>query len=240
MESIIKKISSTLSLIVVFFIAGLFYFNFKGFAYIDGHIVYLKADAEAAVKNGIATVLPNNIVLGASQKYALGSASAPLTLYEYSSLGCPHCSDFHNDTLPKLKEEYIDKGQLRVIFVNFPLDKKAMKAALLSDCLTYENYFGFLNRLFDRQRFWALDSDDEQLVRYAAEYGLSYSEAQACMNNDSAAQDIISNRQEAITRLGIKGTPAFFFQGSDGNEIVYGVHNYDDFKQYIESRLSRM
>ena len=240
MESIIKKISSTLSLIVVFFIAGLFYFNFKGFAYIDGHIVYLKADAEAAVKNGIATVLPSNIVLGASQKYALGSASAPLTLYEYSSLGCPHCSDFHNDILPKLKEEYIDKGQLRVIFVNFPLDKKSMKAALLSNCLTYENYFGFLNRLFDRQRFWVLDSDDEQLVRYAAEYGLSYSEAQACMNDDSAAQDIISNRQEAITRLGIKGTPAFFFQGSDGNEIVYGVHNYDDFKKYIESRLSRM
>ena len=101
------------------------------------------------VKNGIATVLPSNIVLGASQKYALGSASAPLTLYEYSSLGCPHCSDFHNDILPKLKEEYIDKGQLRVIFVNFPLDKKSMKAALLSNCLTYENYFGFLNRLFD-------------------------------------------------------------------------------------------
>ena len=239
MENLIKKISSTLSLIIVFFISAFFYFNFKGFAYIDGRIVLIRPEASAATKNGIAHVLPSNLAINVSQKFALGSTDAPLTLYEYSSLGCPHCSDFHLDILPKLKTEYIDSGLLRVIFVNFPLDKKSMKAAMVSNCMTYENYFGFLNRLFERQRFWWLDSDDEQLTRYAAEYGLTYDEVQSCMHNDKVAEEIVSNRQEAITRLGIKGTPAFFFHGKDGNEIIYGTPNYDDLKLYLDNRLSR-
>ena len=35
---------------------------------------------------------------------ALGDAAAPVTIIEYSSLGCPHCATFHRDTLPKIKE----------------------------------------------------------------------------------------------------------------------------------------
>lgn len=225
-------------MIVVFIVSAVFYFNYKGFAYIDGHLIFVKQDAVAATKNGIANVLPDNVVVNVSQKYALGSANAPLTLYEYSSLGCPHCADFHMDVLPKLKQEYVDNGLLRIIFVNFPLDKKSMKAAMISQCMTYENYFGFLNRLFSRQRFWFLDSDTEQLTRYAAEYGLSYNETQSCMHDDKVASEIVSNRQEAMTRLHIKGTPAFFIQGKGRSEIIYGKKDYDDFKQYIDSRLA--
>lgn len=240
MEKIIRIISHALSLIVVFFVTGYLYFTYKGFTYVDGQIVLIKQDAQAAEQNGIATVLSHNMAINISQKYALGSASAPLTLYEYSSLGCPHCADFHLDVLPKLKQDYVDSGLLRIIFVNYPLDKKSMKAAMLSECMTYENYFGFLNQLFDRQRFWWLDNDDEQLLRYAAEYGLSYDEAQACMNDDTVARDIVSNRQDALRRLGIKGTPAFLFQGRDGNEIIYGAPNYDELKEYLDHRITSM
>ena len=240
MEKIIRIISHALSLVVVFFVTGYLYFTYKGFTYVDGQIVLMKQVAQAAEKNGIATVLSRNIAINVSQKYALGSASAPLTLYEYSSLGCPHCADFHLDIMPKLKQDYVDSGLLRIIFVNYPLDKKSMKAAMLSECMTYENYFGFLNQLFDRQRFWWLDNDDEQLIRYAAEYGLSYDESQACMNDDMIARDIVSNRQEAIRRLNIKGTPAFLFQGKDGNEVIYGVPSYSELKEYLDRRLMNM
>lgn len=240
MEKIIRIISHALSLVVVFFVTGYLYFTYKGFTYADGQIVLVKQVAHAAEKNGIATVLSRNIAINASPKYALGSASAPLTLYEYSSLGCPHCADFHLDVLPKLKQDYVDSGLLRIIFVNYPLDKKSMKAAMLSECMTYDNYFGFLNQLFNRQRFWWMDNDDEQLIRYAAEYGLSYDEAQACMNNDMVARDIVSNRQEAIRRLDIKGTPAFLFQGRDGNEVIYGVPSYNELKEYLDRRLMTM
>lgn len=240
MEIIIDKISKTLSFIIIFCVSAYLYFSFKGFEYVDGHIVLTNQQAVAAETNGIATVLPKDTAINASPRYALGSADAPLTLYEFSSLGCPHCADFHLDVVPSLVSEYVNNGLLRIIFVNFPLDKKSMNAALLSECMTYENYFGFLNELFSRQRFWWMEKDNEQLLRHAANYGLSYNEAQACMNNDAMASEIIANREEALKRLHLEGTPAFYITGADGNEIVYGVHPYQAFKIYLDSRLQRL
>lgn len=238
MEDFIKKVSNALSIIVVFCISAVFYFNYKGFVYENGKIYLQKQVATAAEMNGIATVLPADMAINVSAKYALGSVSAPLTLYEYSSLSCPHCADFHLDIMPRLIEDYVDKGLLRVIFVNFPLDKNSMKAAMLSECMTYENYFGFLDKMFDTQRSWWMDEDNDQLFRTAAEYGVSYDEAMSCISNNTVAQEIITNRQDAIMRLKMQGTPAFLFSGADGNEIIYGVVKYGKLKEYLDNRLA--
>src|ERR687895_628759 len=52
----------------------------------------------------------------------LGNADAPVTIVEYFSLGCPHCKNFHETVLPKLKTDYIDTGKVRLVFRDFPLD----------------------------------------------------------------------------------------------------------------------
>lgn len=237
MDNIIKKISHFLTFTILFFASAYFYFNYKGFVYENGKIVLKQQIADASEHKGIAVVLPKNLNVNASMKYAKGSVSAPLTLYEYSSLGCPHCADFHLSVLPKLEEEFVDNGLLRIVFVNFPLDKKSMKAAMISECMTYDNYFGFMTSLFDRQRSWWLDSDDEQLYRFAAEYGLSYDETEACANNDKVAQEIVADRQEALTSLHVQGTPAFLISGADGNEIIYGAPSYKSIREYLHNRL---
>ncbi len=246
MESFIKKLSRTISFIILFFLSAFFYFNFKGFAYVDGKIV-LQNDAAQAQQvediisslpvHGAARVLPANIHINASDKFAIGSLNAPITLYEYSSLGCPHCADFHTDVLPRLIEEYVSQGLLRVVFVNFPLDRKSMRAAMISECMSYENYHQFLNTLFSNQRSWWLDRDDERLYRYAAEHGMGYEQTNACAHNDNIAREIVSNRQQALTQLHIQGTPAFLFSGADGNEIIYGALNYAKARDYLNLRL---
>ena len=237
MEKIIKKISSTISFMVVFFLAAVFYFNFKGFTYVDGQLILRSQIAEAAPKNGIADIGPQNIRITASDKYAIGPANAKWTLYEYSSLGCPHCADFHLDILPKLIERYVDTGYMRVIFVHFPLDKKSMKAALLAHCMNYEDYHAFVHRLFDYQRSWWLDEEDDRLLRYAAEYGLGYDEAERCMHDDNMAQEIITDRQQALSKLHINGTPALVISGPDGNEIIHGEPKYDMLIEYLDNRF---
>lgn len=240
MDNFIRKISRILSLLVAFAFSAIFYFNYKGFVYDDGKIYLRKATAQAAEVNDIATVLPRNIAINTSQKYALGSEKAPLTMFEYSSLGCPHCADFHLDVEPELIKEYVDKGLLRIVFVNFPLDKNSMKAAMLSKCMVYNNYFGFINATFASQRSWWFDTDEEKLFRHAAEYGLSYDEAQACIKNKRLAEEIVADRQEGIDRLDIQGTPAFYIVGKDGNEIIYGATSFRHMKKYIDSRLERL
>ena len=242
MDNFIKKISNILSLAVIFCFTAMFYFNYKGFVYENGKIELRKQTANAAdvEYNGIAVVLPSNIVINASQKYAIGTANAPLTMYEYSSLGCPHCADFHLDVVPDLIKEYVNTGLLRIIFVNFPLDKTSMKAAMLSRCMVYENYLPYIDAMFAAQRSWWSDTNEEQLFRHAAEHGLSYDEAQSCVNNDKLAQEIIADRLEAIKRLNVKGTPAFYITGADGNEIIYGAVTYRQIAGYLNSRLERL
>lgn len=227
---------------MVFCFTAMFYFNYKGFVYENGKIELRKQTADAAepVYNGIAVVLPRDIIINASQKYAVGSQDAPLTMFEYSSLGCPHCADFHLDVVPDLMKEYVNTGLLRIIFINFPLDKTSMKAAMLSRCMAYENYMSYIDTMFSAQRSWWMDTGDEQLFRHAAENGLSYDEAKSCINNERLAKEIIADRQEAIKYLKVQGTPAFYITGTDGNEIIYGSINYRQMTKYLNDRLERL
>ena len=166
MDKFIKSLSKIATFSAAFLAAAYFYFTYKGFEINDdGNIVLKEQTAAAAEKNGIATVLPKELHINASTKYAIGSYNAPITLYEFSSLGCPHCADFHLNVVPKLEKEYVDKGLLRIVFVNFPLDRKAMQAALLLQCASVDNYPGFLSRLFDNPRFWYLAGEASSLHR---------------------------------------------------------------------------
>ena len=62
----------------------------------------------------------------------LGSDDAPIKIKEYFSLTCGHCANFHKNTLPRLKEKYIDKGKIQLEFVDYPLDRLAVIAAALA------------------------------------------------------------------------------------------------------------
>ena len=239
MEDLIKRISNAISLILLFILSAVFYFSAKGFEIKNGQLVLKEQVVRAEeVKNGIAAVLPKNINISASTKFIKGAPKAPLTLYEYSSFGCPHCADFHLNFLPKLEKEYVETGLLKIVFVSFPLDKKSMKAAMLARCMTYDNYHNFVTTLFDKQRRWLLASDDTPLFKYAAEFGLSYDEATACISNDAVASDIIADRQQGIKQLKMDGTPAFLISGIDGNEVIYGKPRYSDLEEYLNKRLA--
>ena len=239
MEDLIKRVSNAISLMFLFVISAVFYFSAKGFVIENGQIVLKEQIVHAEdVKNGIATVLPKNININASTKYIKGSPSAPLTFYEYSSFGCPHCADFHLNVLPKLERDYVEKGVLKIVFVSFPLDKKSMKGAMLSRCMTYDNYHQFIETLFDKQRFWFLAKDDTALFKYAAEFGLSYDEAEQCVRDDNLASEIIADRQQGVKQLKMDGTPAFLVSGADGNEVIYGKPRYSDLHEYLDTRLA--
>ena len=50
-----------------------------------------------------------------------GSVDAPMTMFEVGDFQCPACRIFFTETLPKLQEEYISTGKLKLVFINFPI-----------------------------------------------------------------------------------------------------------------------
>lgn len=94
----------------------------------------------------------------------LGSADAPVTVVEYASMTCGHCANFHMNTYPHLKKEYIDTGKVRFIFREFPLDPVALAAFMLARCMPEDKYFDTVDTLFEKQRTWAFTNDPLSLI----------------------------------------------------------------------------
>jgi protein-disulfide isomerase len=60
---------------------------------------------------------------------ALGPRNAPVTIVDYSSMTCSHCAAFMTGVFPSLRSKYIDRGRVRFVFREFPLDVKAAAAS---------------------------------------------------------------------------------------------------------------
>ena len=238
MEKFIRTISTVITFVLFYVIASYVYLSNKGFVYKNGTFSLVKEVKASSRSNEFAYKIDSNIAINFKDDKAMGDTKAPLTLYEFSSLGCSHCADFHLNILPKLKDDFISNGKLRVVFVNFPLDQKSMKGAMLSECLSSEKREQFLNTVFLKQREWMLSfKPEETFAKYATDDTFTKEDASKCMSDDLLAQNIIADRQEAIDKLKVQGTPAFLFSSGGVNEIIYGVPNYELLKTYIENRL---
>lgn len=235
LEKIIANVSRALAFIVVFALADGFYLSQKGFVLENGKMVLSvkEANAKEVPQNDLLmTIKPTGFIV--EETNVLGDVNAPITIYEFSSLGCSHCSDFHLDTLPKLKKDYIDSGKVKLVFVDFPIDNKSMQASMLARCMPKDKYFDFLSLLFKKQTSWGLSfKTDKILVSYAEIEGMPAEEAQACLKNDEIAKEIMYGRQQAMEKLNIQGTPSFLVRKGEKEQLLPGAPTYEKLQEII-------
>ena len=144
----------------------------------------------------------------------LGSADAKVMMVEYASLTCPHCANFHINTLPALKREYIDKGLVKLIYRDFPLDGLALRAAMMAQCAGPDRYYGFLELLFGRQVQWATAKDPlEGLAAIGKIGGMSDEEFKACLTDKTVEQIVLSEALEGEKTYAVRATPTLFIDG---------------------------
>lgn len=242
-EDTIKKISGFIAGLFIFFVAAGMYLGLKGFVMNSNGQLVLVNTAQASTSDAdignLVQKIPDNINVILPKGHPLGSENAPIAIYEYSSFGCHHCSDFHLKTLPKLKKEFIDTGKLKVVFVDFPLDKKSMHAAMIADCMPANKYHDFISLLFKKQRDWGLSlRSDALLTEYASLNGMSKEEVAKCLKDEKLAQSIVDERQQAIDKLKVQGTPALLIISKDGKEVIHGAPDYDELKVLLEKKLT--
>lgn len=234
-EKIIKMTSRFFAVIIMFLLADGFYLSQKGFQWLDGRVVLVKAaQASESEKESLDTS-----AFSVEEQHVLGSRDAPVAIYEFSSLSCTHCADFHLDLLPRLKKDFVDGGKVKVVFVDFPIDRKSMQAAMLARCMPEDKYFDFLTLLFKKQLTWGMSFKTEKLLSgYAEMEGLSPEEAKACMNDDTVASEIMYNRQQAMERLGLQATPSFLVRDADGDVLFTGVPDYEKLSDLLNKKNS--
>ncbi|RYZ83953.1 MAG: DsbA family protein [Moraxellaceae bacterium] len=166
-----------------------------------------------------------------ADEVVLGNAKAPVTIIEYGSLACDHCAHFHFDVLPILKSRYIEKGQVRFIFRDFPTSNAAVKGAVATRCAG-DRYYEMQGQLFSTLEHW-LDADDinTALIAQATSIGLDKTAFSTCINNPQHEQAVLREQQKARAELGVTGTPTFIINGTR----VKGFQSADEFDSLIKS-----
>lgn len=158
----------------------------------------------------------------------LGEADAPVTIVEYASATCPHCANFHADTFPALKKEFIDTGKVRFVFREFPFDDVALAAFMLARCAPEERYFSLIDVLFEQQQTWAKNPRPE-LLKIGRMAGFTPETFEQCLKNEDIAKGIIAVRTTANEQYGVNSTPTFFING----EVLVGNQPIEKFREAI-------
>lgn len=164
----------------------------------------------------------------------LGNPNAPVTIFEYASLSCTHCATFHTGVLPKIQSEYIDKGKVKLVMRNFPLNEPALKGAMLANCVAPEQYYTFVKVLFQMQDKWAFsDAFKDNLMQIAGVGGVSPEQFGKCMTNTQIEKEALMIRKEGEEGLKIQATPTLFINGAR----VEGAQSFDAVAKVINAEL---
>lgn len=168
------------------------------------------------------------------EEKVIGDPKAPVTIIEYASLGCPHCRAFHQETLPKIKEKYIDTGKVKLIFRDFPLGQRALAASMIARCSGPVRYFAMIEILFRDQADWSQSQDAIGALQISAKKGgMSSQQVDECIRSEPLLQGIRTLAEDAQKNHGIQSTPSFLVQG----EKVEGALPFYAFDQIIKRAL---
>jgi protein-disulfide isomerase len=165
----------------------------------------------------------------------LGSADAPVTIIEYASLSCPHCAAFHKEVLPQLKSEYVDKGQVRFIYRDFPTNWPAVQGSLLAHCAADDaRFFGLVDTMFKLQEQWLSAADPGvALTQIGALAGMNKDKVAACFEDKAMQQKILARTQEGEATYGVHSTPSFIIDG----KLHTGVQTFEMLQGILKDLL---
>lgn len=167
----------------------------------------------------------------------LGSAKAPVTVYEMSDFQCPYCREFAINTFPTIKKDFIDTGKVRWIFVNFPLAQmhpNAVAAAEFAMCAARQHRFWPAHdMLYQTQPQWeGLRDPTPYLVAKIPSLKLDRKETMACLQSGSTRSAIRADA-EGSAKSGAHSTPSFYIEGG----MMSGALPASVFKHVLDSIL---
>lgn len=167
----------------------------------------------------------------------LGNPEAPVQVIEYASYTCPHCSSFHANQYPQLKENYIDTGLIGFTYREVYFDQPGLWASMVARCGGEMRFFGISNILYEQQQDWARAGDGAAIAAALRNIGkvagLTDEELDVCMTDADQAQELMAWYRSNADADDITGTPSFIINGEK-----YSNMSYTDFAAVLDEKLA--
>ena len=198
--------------------------------------IYLWSSTDTAAAEtpaGAEVSMADLLVPGPLGDQIQGQADAPITIVEYASMTCPHCSHFHETTYPEMKKKYIDTGKVRFIFREFPLDPLAAAAAMLARCAGKDKFFPLVDAFFAQQKDWVVQKPLQPMFAIAKQAGFTQQSFDECLANQQLLNSLEEQRTRAVQKFNVNSTPTFFING----KAVRGALTPDELDKQIAPYL---
>ena len=193
----------------------------------------------AGLEQKLSAALPKStpIPLAGFEQMTLGNQDAAIAILEFSDYECPYCAKHYKNVLPKLRERYIDKGAVKYVMKDFPLEfhAHAKKASLSVRCAGEQGQYWLMhNAIFDAHG----QATDQLLDDLVKQLKLDSKAFKRCLNNP--AQMAAIEKDIALgAGLGISGTPAFVVGTVKDQQLINykrfdGVQSFETFADVIE------
>jgi protein-disulfide isomerase len=148
----------------------------------------------------------------------LGNSSAKLVVVEYSDFYCPYCGKHFMETLPLIKQQFLDTGRIRYVFRNFPIARlhpSAVGAAQAAYCAGRSGKFWEMHNLLFSKRHVLANSS---FVDFAPDVGVDRDAFRNCLEGEST--ETIKREIEEASSVGINVTPTFFVGLDQGGGLM--------------------
>ena len=173
-----------------------------------------------------------------AQGVVYGNPDAPITIMEFGDYQCPACGYFALSVKPFVDTDYIETGQAKLVFHDFPVDDlhpHAFLAARAVRCAgDQERYFEYHDEVFRTQMEWSpTENPAGHFKDLAKDIGLDARAFGRCLDSDMHADVVTANRRLG-ERLGVGGTPAIFIQEGQALRFIGGFE-YTHVQQAMEA-----
>tara|TARA_Y100001970_G_C13914636_1_gene690307 strand:- start:176 stop:757 length:582 start_codon:yes stop_codon:yes gene_type:complete len=164
-----------------------------------------------------------------------GNVDAKIKLLVYESLTCSHCANFHKDIYPKLKEDFVDKGLVKIEFRNFPLDMMAFNASKIAHCRN-DGKSEILHFLYDKQNEWVKGNTIEEVnsnlkkVLKDKKITLNF---ENCLKDISIENHILEDRINGTKKYKVNSTPTIIINDKKFDKPL----TYKNLKKTLEKLI---
>jgi hypothetical protein len=161
----------------------------------------------------------------------MGDENASVTVVKFGDYQCPHCKTWDQEIKPRLKENYIDSGQVKFYYINFPVINQNSDLAAKAGEYVYAN---------DRENFWKTHKElysaetqltEGRIINIVTETtNLTESEIRQGLESTKAENELQADKRIANGN-GITGTPTVYVNGERiGND-------YNSLKTAVDKQL---
>ena len=180
-----------------------------------------------------------NEMFAYSTQQSLGKDDAPVKVVEFGDFKCPACRTWDVTVLPRLKEEYIDKGKVQLYFINFPFIGKDSDLGAAAGEAIYkqdkDSFWTFYDEIYQSQKKDTEEWITEELLLNIVKEKLPKVDVEQ-FKKDLHSKEIkekVRKDSDRAQKLKVQGAPSVYINGNLANP------DFDSMKKAIDKELKK-